>query len=302
MSLEFTLPHTLPHSLPNIDDSLIDDSLSTSCQKLLELDAIGVNYLSCGPTYFRCKSDPSLKIGIPLTTSSLHVKWETGNGKQKHQFVKEGSVSIIPPNLSHEAWLESQMEIMIFKLTPNLLEQIAKECQGCSIEIEAKWSVSDPLIRQLALSLFREFQHGVPGNLYVESIGHILATHVLRRYSIQGQVSNQKPTNKISKHKFKQAVEYINDNLSQDITLAELANLVDMNQYQFTREFKVAIGTSPHKYLLERRIEQAKELLSRTQISIAEISYNIGFSSQSHFTSTFRRLTGTTPAFYRKSS
>lgn len=285
-----------PCSVPNIQDSP-----SILCQRLLELDAIGVGYLSCGPIHFPVHSDPTLKIGIPLTSSSLHVRWQTATGRQKHQSIKEGTISIIPPNLSHEAWLESQMEMIIIKIAPSLLEQVAEESQEHLVEIETKWSASDPLIRQLGLSLFREFQHGVPGNLYVESMGNILATHILRRYGIQNKSSKHKQVNEVSQKKLRQAVDYLNENLSRDITLTELAKLVEMNQYKFSRVFKDVVGISPHKYLLSRRVEEGKELLAQTQLSIAEISYNIGFSSQSHFTSTFRRFTGTTPAFYRKS-
>ena len=287
----------LPCSVPDTHEPI-----PVICQNLLELDAIGVGHYACfGPSYFPKHSNPDFKIGIPLKTSSLHVKWQTASGKQKHQFIKEGSVSIIPPNLSHEAWLESQMEIIVIRLNPNLLEQVAQEYQGYSVEIAAKWGTSDPLIRQLGLSLFTEFQHGIPGSLYLESVGHILATHLLRRYSVRNQPSIHKQANELSQKKLRQAVAYLNDNLSQDIKLADLAKLVEMNQYQFARAFKDLIGISPHKYLLTRRVEEAKELLAQTQLSIAEISYNIGFSSQSHFTSTFRRFTGTTPAFYRKS-
>ena len=278
------------------------EQLPVHYQKLLELDAIGVgHYVCCGPNHFPDHSNPFLKIAIPLKSSSLRVKWETANGKQKYQFIKEGSISIIPPNLTHEAWLESHMEMIIIKLAPNLLEQIAEESQKYPVEIGVKWSASDPLIRQLGLSLFTEFQHGIPGRLYVESLGNILATHILRRYSIQDKASIHRQINELSQKKLRQAVDYINDNISQNVTLTDLADLVEMNQYQLARAFKDSIGVSPHKYLLSRRVEQAKELLAQTQLSIAEISYNIGFSSQSHFTSTFRRLTGITPAFYRKS-
>ncbi len=286
----------LPYSVPNKDKSSFILS-----QKLLELDGIGVGYLSCGPAHFPNHSNPTLKIGIPLRHSSLHVQFETPNGEKKHQLIKQGSVSIIPPNLNHEAWLENQMEIIVIRLAPHLLEQVADDSQGCSIEIEAKLATFDPLIRQLGLSLFREFENGVPGNLYVESLGHILATHILRHYSIQKKICDRPQTRELSQRKLRQAIDYLNENLSQDIKIAELANLVEMNQYQFARTFKDLIGISPHKYLLTRRVEEAKELLSRTKLSIAEISYHIGFSSQSHFTSTFRRFTGTTPAFYRKS-
>ncbi|MEM7714642.1 MAG: AraC family transcriptional regulator, partial [Cyanobacteria bacterium P01_A01_bin.68] len=63
--------------------------------------------------------------------------------------------------------------------------------------------------------------------------------------------------------------------------------------------FKNATGFSPHKYLILQRIESAKNLLHQNKLSIAEISYQLGFTSQSHFTTAFRKITGITPKCYR---
>ena len=72
-----------------------------------------------------------------------------------------------------------------------------------------------------------------------------------------------------------------------------------MSQYRFARGFKKATGFSPHKYLILQRIERAENLLHQDKLSIAEISYQLGFTSQSHFTTTFRKMTGVTPKYYR---
>ena len=72
-----------------------------------------------------------------------------------------------------------------------------------------------------------------------------------------------------------------------------------MSQYRFARAFKQSTGIPPHQYLLSQRIERAKKLLALTQLQIADISYHLGFASQSHFTATFRRFTKVTPKAYR---
>ena len=72
-----------------------------------------------------------------------------------------------------------------------------------------------------------------------------------------------------------------------------------MSQYRFARAFKQSTGIPPHQYLLSQRIERAKKLLTLTQLQIADISYQLGFASQSHFAATFRRFTKVTPKVYR---
>jgi AraC family transcriptional regulator len=89
------------------------------------------------------------------------------------------------------------------------------------------------------------------------------------------------------------------DNLADESAIATLAALIPMSQFHFAREFKAAIGESPHRYIMQRRLEQAKMLLSVTRLSVAEVSYQTGFSNQSHFTAQFRKAVGMTPKQFR---
>jgi len=83
------------------------------------------------------------------------------------------------------------------------------------------------------------------------------------------------------------------------LKIADLAAIVPLSEFYFARSFKAATGESPYRYLIQRRIERAKVFLSVTQLSVAEISDRVGFSSQSQFTTQFRKLMGTTPRSYR---
>ncbi|HTG14027.1 MAG TPA: AraC family transcriptional regulator, partial [Blastocatellia bacterium] len=103
----------------------------------------------------------------------------------------------------------------------------------------------------------------------------------------------------IPRYKLRRVIDYIRDNLGVDLKIAEIAQQVSMSPSHFTRQFKLATGLAPHQYIMQKRIEAAEKLLSETEIPIAQIALEIGFQSQSRFTTLFRQLTGTTPRAYR---
>ena len=93
---------------------------------------------------------------------------------------------------------------------------------------------------------------------------------------------------------------YLDANYGQEITLDLLAQRTNLNKYYLVHAFTRAHGVSPINYLISRRIEAAKHLLESSDQSIAQIAATVGFSSQSYFSQSFRRLVSCTPAQYRK--
>lgn len=93
---------------------------------------------------------------------------------------------------------------------------------------------------------------------------------------------------------------YLDSNYARDITLDELAALAHLNKYYLVHEFTDSYGISPMNYLIEKRIQNSKELLSSTDYSIGEIARLSGFSSQSYFSQSFRRNCGISAGEYRK--
>jgi Transcriptional regulator containing an amidase domain and an AraC-type DNA-binding HTH domain len=81
--------------------------------------------------------------------------------------------------------------------------------------------------------------------------------------------------------------------------LSELANLVKISSYHFSRMFKQSTGVTPHQYVTQCRIEKAKQLLKKPDLSIKYISQQVGFHDQSHFSKTFCKIVGLTPKKYR---
>lgn len=267
-------------------------------EKIIILNGSGISYVSSNPGHFAEHTDPHFKIAIPFEGASIFTTWQTASGKRKQTYVRQGNVSIIPADLPHETIIENKLEMIVINFERSQIEKIADELTGKSVEIIEKWAAQDILIRQLGLELRQEFIQGSPRTLYAESVVNILSTHLIRHYSTNN-IEIKNCESKISAHQLKQVIDYIDENLENNLTLAELAAVAQMSQYRFARGFKKATGFSPHKYLILQRIERAQNLLNQNKLSIAEISYQLGFTSQSHFTTTFRKMTGITPKYYR---
>lgn len=92
---------------------------------------------------------------------------------------------------------------------------------------------------------------------------------------------------------------YIDANIEQPIALADLAAIAVLSEYYFAREFRQTVGMPPHQYLIQKRIERAKLLLTTTQLSLLEICHAVGYASQSHFSHIFKQNMGLSPRDYR---
>lgn len=97
----------------------------------------------------------------------------------------------------------------------------------------------------------------------------------------------------------RRVLEHIEANVHGDTRLGELARLAHISPFHFARLFKISTGLPPHRFVLARRMEQAKRLLACVDIPIATVGRDVGFRTASHFTAAFRRVTGMTPSAYR---
>jgi AraC family transcriptional regulator len=134
---------------------------------------------------------------------------------------------------------------------------------------------------------------------YAEALGILMAHELLRlnngagpRRHIRGGLAGWQE---------KKAAQYIEEHLSEDISLATLAELARLSPFHFVRAFKQSFGLPPHRYLSSLRMERAKSLLADPAMSVTQVGFNLGFSETSSFTTTFRKHTGLTPTAYRQS-
>lgn len=154
--------------------------------------------------------------------------------------------------------------------------------------------IRDPLAEALGRTLIENGN----GNdePYVTSVGQTLVMHIAR-------LQLRRPTvNALPKWRLKRVRQHVEAHLEETINLADMAAAAGLSRMHFAAQFRAATGYRPHEYLLNERVENAKELLSKTDTSLAEIALTVGFSAQAHFSTVFKRFTGDTPGCWRRNS
>ena len=122
--------------------------------------------------------------------------------------------------------------------------------------------------------------------------------YLLRNYST-ATVKQELPNGGLSGYKLRRVREFIAANLEEDLSLAEISAVAELSQFHFARAFRKTTGLTPQQFLMQQRIERAKELLAKDELPIVEISLRTGFKNQSHFTTLFRKFTKLTPKTWR---
>jgi AraC-like DNA-binding protein len=95
-------------------------------------------------------------------------------------------------------------------------------------------------------------------------------------------------------------LRYIEMNIGESITLANLAATAGLSRMYFAKQFRVSTGVRPHEFVLRKRIERAQQLLGATSDSLVEIALSVGFQTQAHFTTVFKKVAGNTPCQFRR--
>lgn len=113
-------------------------------------------------------------------------------------------------------------------------------------------------------------------------------------------MTSQSIPNHLAPQRFKQVLEFIDANFDKPLSISDLAAVAEVGSSYFPRLFRQVTGLTPYQFVLNQRIKQAMKLLANQQLSIAEIALTVGFANQSHFTTAFRKVNGTTPNAYRK--
>lgn len=243
------------------------------------------------------------KHGIVLLSSNpAKLEWKI-DGKHKENIFLKGDAIINPCGLFVSPRWSAEVEIILLAIDPYLINNISEQMElSRNVELIPRFKFRDKLLQQFMYNLVFEFENGLPASqtdlFFIESLSHSLIAHLIRRYSTES-IKSYPISQGLPPQKLAQVIEYINDNIDKTLSLEIIAGVADISPSYFINQFRKSTGKSPHKYIINQRIERSKSLLTHTKKSIAQIAYETGFADQSHLTRVMRNYTGMTPRMIR---
>ncbi len=211
-----------------------------------------------------------------------------------------GQVSFFPAGSVFASRTIDAGRFYTVSLTPQFVLNHARSPEaGAQPTFLPQRGISDSVIKALCDRIRDEVIADHPmGRIYVEMLGQALAAHITRHYA-SATPTPHPVQGTLTAHQLRRALEFIRENLGNDLPLVSISKASGLSPFHFARRFRQSTGLAPHQFLIHQRVDRARHLLVHSSATLAEIAHQCGFCDQSHLTNHFRRIVGVTPRRYR---
>jgi AraC family transcriptional regulator len=231
----------------------------------------------------------ALNVGSPYR---VDVSWSGAPAPSEHTH-GPGNFIFTPASMRVSAVWRDPATVLLVEIFPGGAETEAP--------LEPVFNCHDRFIAHVVLAL-RDLASDPQqlGAAYGESLCSALCDYLSTNFRRGDPERMDARSSSLSSGKLRRVLEFVDAHLEQDITLHALARESGTSPFHVSRLFKRRTGLAPHQFIVRRRMERARSLLSDADLSILEVSLQCGYSQQSHFAATFRRLVGMSPTAYRR--
>lgn len=244
-------------------------------------------------------------VWLPSDILMIHTgpgRVRYGTGRTGHDYrLERGTVFVCPKNYEIESpRVEGELQRIVVELSGPLVGRLFEDDRRFTkpsfLHLVKR---EDRVVSSFIDEMLAELDRGCPsGPTFSEYASISLLSYLRARYSGAGLVELR--DRRLSEEQLGRVSDWVRSRLDSEISLAGLAALLGQSPFEFARMFKRATGLSPHRFVMQERIREAKRLLGERRLPLVEIGLAVGFCNQSHFTYAFRRAVGMTPGRYQR--
>jgi AraC-like DNA-binding protein len=260
----------------------------------VELGAVRPDAHTRNSTQFACNTMMFMTGGCVRTSGRQMNSVSAPRGPSR-----AGEFNFFPAGTLLSSTVEGEeLRYVIIEIGSEYFDKVTKQVCGQSFK-EPIIGRFDPLCTAVGRQIETEMRTHGPDQLLIECAVSLAMVRTMR--STPSDAVRGAEVIRLSSQEFARVLDQIESKLHREISLADLAGQLDMSVHYFAKAFKNCTGQAPYQFVLQRRLDRACTLLRDSSMTIVDVALSVGFNSQSHFTTHFRRALGTTPARYRAS-
>jgi AraC family transcriptional regulator len=258
-------------------------------------------YSSKGRTQEFEAETPADSHVVKIVLRNTNIRFSVAGRIVQDGITTPGTVHVTGPCMPVRCLFRGPYDVLHLHVPNILITECARDMTGNAVP--ALCSNGNPRRDMTVEALSRALLDadrvgGSFGQIYAESIGLAIIARLL---AAEDRRAERPKVSALALWRLKRAIDYFESQIGKPVRLAAVASSAGLSRMHFAAQFRAATGLSPHEYLLRRRIERAQEMLIDTRMSLVDIALTVGFQTQSHFTSVFKRYAGQSPRAWRES-
>ncbi len=238
---------------------------------------------------------------------NLHVRgpkvWRCDE-QAANESASAGTLTVLPGPIESRWKSDGVVELIHLYLLDSFVQSVAQtafDTGGRPVEVLERTGVDDQDLCVAGQCVARDLMgRDPPLACELDAWGQVMALKLLRNHSSLSSAKETVRRDQMTPNRLRRLTEYIDAHFAANPSLEALSHMVGISPFHLSRAVKNTTGFSPHRLVMRRRIQEVKHLLAATTLPLVEIASMVGFASQSHLTTAFKKESGTTPGRYRR--
>ena len=239
---------------------------------------------------------------VKIVLRTMNIRFSVSGRIVQDGVTTPGTVHVTEPAVPVRCLFRGPYDVLHLHVPNTLLAQCAHDMPGRRAPVLSSKAAprTDIVVDWLGRALLEADQIGGSfGQTYADCISMAIVSRLLASANCLA-TSDRSRGSRLAPWRLKRAIDYVEARLDESVSLADVASSAGLTRMHFAAQFRAATGLRPHEYLLRRRIERAQEMLVGTSMSLVDVALSVGFQTQSHFTSVFKRYAGQPPRAWRE--